>query len=82
MIRSSLKKILSLLINIFLSFVIWTFLIHVLDFLGWAIDYKSLDFNHWWWHNMEEGSLSWGIFTFIVSFPFTFLIVKKVNIKL
>jgi hypothetical protein len=81
-IKNTLKKAVSLVINVFLF---WTFLIClniVLDFLGWAIAYESLDFHHWWWHNMEEGSLTWGVFTLLVSFPLALLIVKKIHIKL
>lgn len=77
-----LKKILSLVINVFLFWFLWFFMGNFLDFIGWAYSYHSLDFNHWRGHDIEEGSLVWGIFAVIVSFPIAFYIVKKLNIKL
>jgi len=69
------------LINIFLFWILWFFINTLLNFMEWAYSYQSLSFNHWWEHDIEEGSLGWGIFSLIVSFPLTFYIVKKLNIK-
>lgn len=77
-----LKKILSLVINVLLFWFLWFFIANLLDFLGWAYSYQRLDFNYWRRHDIEEGSLIWGIFAVIVSFPLAFFIVRKLNIKL
>jgi hypothetical protein len=76
-----LKNILVIVINIFLFWILWFFINTILGFIEWAYSYQSLDFNHWWRNDLEEGSLGWGIFVLIASFPIAFYIVKKLNIK-
>lgn len=80
--NSELKDMLSMIINAILYWVLWFVLGNLLSFLGWAYSYHSLDFNHWRWHNDVEGSLGWGIFSVLISFPLSFFIIRKLNIKL
>lgn len=84
MINSTeLKDMLSMIINAILYWILWFVLGNLLSFLGWAYSYHSLDFNYWWWHANEYDGLDlWDISSVIISFPLSFFIVKKLNIKL
>lgn len=82
-LKSISKKILLITIQVFLFYVIWFVLSNLFGFIQWSTYYKSLDFHHWWLHNIEEGpSVVLGALIVTMCFLLSFFIVKKLNIKL
>ena len=82
-VKMVLKKLFSITLQVSLFWGIWFVLCNLFSFMQWALYYNSLDFSHWWWYAMEEDpSLTMGMLIIILCFPLSFLIVKKMNIKL
>lgn len=81
MFKERFKNILSLMINAFLFWFLWFLLTNLLGYIEWGYINKSLNFIEFWWHNGIEGSMAFGIFSVLISFPLAFFIVKKLKIK-
>lgn len=80
--NSELKDMLSMIINAILYWVLWFFIIDLVGFAEWVYINHSLDFMQFYRHGGMEGSLGWGIFSVLISFPLAFFIIRKLNIKL
>lgn len=81
-VKIILKKVITIAIQVSLFWILWFVMGNLLYFLEWVYRHHSLDFNYWQWHGGMDGSLAFGIFTEIISFPIAFFIVKTLNIKL
>ena len=78
--RTKVKKIVSLIISAIFFWVLWFVISNFLAFLEWVYFHHDINFIQFWRYGGMESN--WGVIYVLVSFYLSYLIVKKINIKI